>query len=196
MVFIPFITQVPALVFGLVAVLRRRQPNERIAIAWVGIALASVALALWIVGLVFLVGATSGPTPLWVPTTARVTNTDTAEATQQLATAMERVFHAAKLYDRDFRHWPASVDAMAGLNLPSAYALPPGIHYRPVPPDQQASTTWILMVSDAVAYDREGRNLQTPHRLIIRLSGDLELLPAENVQAVLDAASTPARTQP
>jgi len=44
LVIVPFVTQVMALIFGAVALGRRRLPNERVAGAWIGVMLAIVAL--------------------------------------------------------------------------------------------------------------------------------------------------------
>lgn len=201
--FLPFVPQALAVVFGLVAILRRRLPRERLAGAWVGLVLGCVAMAGWLVTCAWTrstaftatfagFGYLSGP---------RGAVEDEAEAAkaEEWATRMERAARAVNDHRRDFRKWPASLEEMGGTLLPADFKLPPALRYH-APPEGHAPPDWVLLSSDPVLYDRVHEKLDSPHRLTIGIDEKLKCLPAEDVQAALDAQAqaqaTPAHDPP
>ncbi|UCF34743.1 MAG: hypothetical protein JSV78_05450 [Phycisphaerales bacterium] len=190
--FIPFVTQAIALLFGVVAVARRRLPNERVAAAWVGMILAIATVVGWVCLIdLFRSSPTWGPAfgPTWAE--SEYDAGDWMKPAQWEET-MERVYQAARSYHRDYGEWPASVDAMKGRTLARDFTLSPELTYRPVPDGRQDDPQCILMFSAETFFDVEGEELTAPHRLVLRLSGKVELLPSAEVEAlVTDDASDP-----
>jgi len=137
------------------------------------------------------------------------TSHNPGEQTGTLAKHMERIHSAARAYRRDYSEWPASIDPLVGVSLPSGYKMPTELAYRPPPalpptssdlrptssgssltssdrlPASDPLLDWVLVVSEAVDYDRDGNRLAEPHRLILRLGGKMELLPADAVNKLL-----------
>jgi hypothetical protein len=188
--FVPFVTQVVGLSVGSYALLRRREPGERVALAWVGTVLALVALPCWFLifsalGAAVMSRVTPGGGPAVSP--AALDDDLAAALTGQLANEMERVYHAAAAYYRDFRKWPDDVSVLIGRSLPAGFTLSGQLEYRPVPRSQRRSYTWILIVSDERRYGLDGQRLAIPHRLTLRLSGKRELLPVPQVDSLLAA---------
>jgi hypothetical protein len=69
--------------------------------------------------------------------------------------------------------------------LPRGFTMSSKLTYRSVPEEQASSATWVLMVSEPLEYNRAGRRLDQPHRLILRLDGRVELLPADHAETLL-----------
>lgn len=189
--FVPFVTQIAALIFGLVAVFRPRRENERVAAAWIGMILSCVALVAWM-GLVPLglgsvrsvaVFRQFGPP-------APAAYEDESDRTEQLALEMGQTHAAARTYRRDFGTWPASMAELRTHSLRAGYVLPKELTYRPVPEPNPKMLDWLLLVSTDLRFDQEGKRLGRPHRLVLRLSGVIQLLESELVQAELDTDST------
>ena len=187
--FIPFITQVIALVVGCFALVTRKD-SQRTTLVWVGMTVAALALIGWVAffGTVRMsfrttfVGrgmpyAQSGAQPEW-------------ERTDRIVATMERVQRAALAYHRDFGEWPDSPESLAGHRLPQGFKTPEDLTYRPVPATWRNRLEWVLIVSSELTVDREGEALREPHRLLARLDGSLDLLPAGEVNAIV--ASQPS----
>lgn len=187
--FIPFIPQVIAIGVGLYAVVRKRLPNEKVTLAWLAIILSILVLPCWylLISTVTSFVSTTRTRIFSVPPYAQSTADDGWLVASNLTNQMERVFHAASAYRRDFGKWPNSVDTLVGKSLPSGFKLSPRLTYRPVPPSQDRSTIWILLVSDDVQYDLAGDQLPEPHRLVLRLNGRVETLPKTQVENLLAA---------
>jgi hypothetical protein len=185
--FIPFLTQFGGIISWAVAVFRLRLPNERVALAWVGLVMSLVALFAWALGTYLLYNAGPGvAAPGWIPPPAAAPQLiDEMDLTQSWADKMSRVHKAANDFRRDYRRWPSSMDKLIGAYLRSDFALPEGFAYRPVPSSAQTSTDWILLVSTPVRYDMNGVRVKNEHCLILRLSGKIELLPVPEVEALL-----------
>ena len=187
--FIPFVTQVLAICAGVYAIARPRRPNERVILAWIGIVIALVALPGWLyVGNLFVTAArtatfTMGPS-------YRPIQQESWEMTSGLVEQMKRIHRGASAYRRDFGKWPPDVDVLVGQSLPRGFKMPRGLTYRPVPPSEQQSYSWVLIVSDEVRAGPDGELLGQPHRLVCRLGGKVELLPAPQVSVLLNTQRT------
>ena len=116
------------------------------------------------------------------------------DETGTLAEQVEQIHHAAAAYYRDFREWPGDISVLVGRSLPHGFKMSATLTYRSVPDSEYESYSWILIVSDVVRHDLDGERLSGPHRLICRLSGKVELLPASQVAALLD--TQPVDTPP
>ncbi len=188
--FIPFAPAAVAIVFGLIAILRRRLPNERLAGAWVGLLLGVTAIASWLVtcnwtrspaftatfrGLGY--AGTQLPTPA---------EEAAAGLTDDWASRMERAARAANDYRKDFRKWPESIEVMYGTFLSADFKLPAEVHYHQ-PPEGSTPQGWILLSSEPVHYSRVHEKLSSPHRLVIGIDSQVRCLPAGEVQATLEA---------
>jgi hypothetical protein len=180
---VPFLTQLLAICVGVYAV-GRKQPGERIILAWVGIILGVATGACWVVLGVsqgFLVVTAGPPVPPFAATTGNVEDEGVIYWSEQMA----RVHRAAAAYRRDFREWPTEIADLAGHSLPRGFALSQGLDYRPPPPSLGQSNSWVLVVSDATENDMNLERLGAPHRLVLRLGGKIELLPASDVENLL-----------
>ncbi|HNQ21657.1 MAG TPA: DUF4190 domain-containing protein [Phycisphaerae bacterium] len=187
---IPFVTQSAALVVGFVAILRPRRERERVTAAWVGIGLALVGLVGW--GVAWTVGVTTsarmgamGTFPAFPPAPGSVPNPDLHALEERL----ERLHRAALAYHRDFQRWPPDVDSLTATYLPAGSRLEPDITYRPPPAESATPSDWILAYSARVTADASGNPLSTPHRLALRISGGIDLVPARDIE-------TPAQENP
>lgn len=183
--FVPFVAQAVGLAVGAIAVFRRRAENERIAAAWVGITLCLLALVGWTAGLASLTrirkaGIFTMPTPVY-------DSSDQPEWHKPMdwATELERLHQAASAYRRDFDRWPSSVADLRGHSLPQSYQLPDDLTYHPVPEGEADRFDRLLVVSEGTYYDREAVRLVNPHRMVLRLSGRIEMLPLDQVDALL-----------
>jgi hypothetical protein len=177
MFFIPVVTQIAALVVGIVAVARQRKPKERVTLAWVGIAIAVVALGGWFVIISGLVIPAVRMTVVGVPPAYVLDSEEDWSATGTLADAMKRIHQAASAYRRDYGSWPDEVELLIGKSLPLSFSVPKELTYRAVPAQEQRSYSRILLVSEPVRYDLGGQLLDEPHQLVCRLGGKVELLP-------------------
>lgn len=183
--FIPFVTQVLAICAGVYAIARPRRPNERVVLAWIGMAVALVALPAWLyVGNLFVTAARTATFTMGRP--YRPIAEEPWEMTSALVEQMKRIHRGASAYRRDFGKWPSDVDVLVGRSLPRGFRMPAGLTYRPVPPSEQRSYSWVLIISDEVEVGPDGELLGQPHRLICRLSGKVELLPAPEVSVLLN----------
>jgi len=185
--FIPFVPQMLAIGFGLFAVSRKRLPNERVALAWLAIVLSCLIFPCWILLITTVTSFVSTLGTFTAPPYTQSVLDGNWTATSRLTEEMERVHAAASAHRRDFAKWPRSVDTLIGKNLPHGFRLSHKLTFRPVPPSQAKSTTWILLVSDKVRHDIVGNQLGEPHRLVLRLNGRVELLPASQVETLLAA---------
>jgi hypothetical protein len=131
------------------------------------------------------VGTAIRPAPLSYVGLEEESWDDTAALVEQ----MQRLQQAAAAYNRDFRRWPSDPTVLIGRFLPHGFDISSRLTYRPVPDFEQDSYSWILIVSDAVTGNVDGERLITPSRLICRLSGKIELLPAPQAASLLDAQS-------
>lgn len=186
--FIPLLTQVAAVVVGLVAVCRRRQEHERVAAAWVGIVLAVVVLAVW----VFVVQTAWVRARMFTPggfvfpgSYGEENSADPVLDTGQLAEQLERVQRAAWAYRRDFASWPLRVDSLIGHSLPRGFRFCRRLEYRPPPEEGEVPADWVLALSEVVSMDREGKALPGPRKLILRLDGRIELVTPEEAEVLL-----------
>ena len=187
--FIPFVTQVLALCTGVYAIARPRRPNERVVLAWIGMAVALVALPGWLyVGKLFLTAARTAT--FTMPPPYRPIQEESWEMASALEEQMKRIHRGASAYRRDFGEWPPDVDVLVGRSLPRGFKMPGRLTYRPVPPSEQRSYSWVLIVSDEVRAGPDGELLGRPHRLVCRLGGKVELLPAPEVSALLNSQRT------
>ena len=105
--------------------------------------------------------------------------------TNELTHEMERVYEAAHSCRRDLGHWPSQIDELVGYTLPAGFALSPELTYRPPTEPAADDLDWLLMVSTELNEDDTGAALAAPHRLTLRLNGQVELLPAADVAALL-----------
>ena len=174
--FIPIATQVAALGFGLVAVLRRRRKRERVAAAWVGIVVAALALCGWIFLFQTAFNQAAGPRWTWTPPPMSPIPADAANRPAVLRDQMERVFIAAKAYRRDYAEWPPDVASLVGRSLPNAFDFADELRYRPVPEELASSFCWALIVSAPLEFDLNGAQLRSPRRLVLWLDGEIEQL--------------------
>lgn len=174
--FIPIATQVAALGFGLIAVLRRRRKRERVAAAWVGIVVAALALSGWILLFQTAFNQVAGPRRVWTPPPMSPIPADAANRPAVLRDQMERVFVAAKAYRRDYAEWPPDVASLVGRSLPNAFDFADELRYRPVPEEVASSFSWGLIVSDPLEFDLNGAQLRSPRRLVLWLDGEIEQL--------------------
>ncbi|MGD2109091.1 MAG: hypothetical protein PVI86_06840 [Phycisphaerae bacterium] len=188
--FIPFVTQVAALAVGVYAVARKRLPNERVTLAWLSIVLSALVLPCWLVLFSTVTSFVSSARMFTAPPYAQPTPDEDWLVTGDLARQAERVFQAASAYYRDFGKWPDDLGVLVGRTLPRGFTLSPRLTYRPVPPSEDASTTWVLVVSDDLEHDLDGNRLADPRRLVVRLNGVIDLLPSAQVGALL--ATQPA----
>jgi len=188
--FIPFVTQVIALVVGCYALTTRKE-RQRVALAWAGITLAGLALLIW-TG-IFRFATTSVRTTFTI-SGAPYTSSEEPEDWQRaetLSATVERIQRAAIAYHRDFGAWPQSLEALAGHGLPPGFGVPDGITYRAVPADGDTRRDWALVVSGEISVDRHGNRLPKPHRLVARLDGGIDLLPVDAVAELLAAQPVP-----
>lgn len=193
--FLPFIPQLIAIGVGLYAVARKRLPNERVTLAWLAIVLSALVFPCWLllISTVTSLVSTARTRIFTAPPYAQAPLDESWMVTSDLSEQMERVFNAASSYRRDFGKWPSSVDILVGKNLPRGFRLSPRLTYRPVPPSETRSFTWVLLVSDEVHYDLSGEQFETAHRLVLRLNGRVEVLPNAQVQTLL-AEQRPAES--
>ena len=183
--FIPFVTQGLALIFGAFAVFRKRLPKERVAAAWVGIILAVLTLLGWVYAITNLPAIRTWG-PAFGPTWNEAGSVDNAWLQpSEWSDTMERVYRATATYHRDYHEWPASIEDLKGRSLPTGFTLPDELRYRPAPADSQSDPQWILMVSAETLFNLEADELHTRHRVILRLSGKIEVLPTDEVEALL-----------
>jgi len=182
--FVPFITQLVALVIGLFAIFRPRQDNERVTLAWVGLVISMLAAFAW--GLMFSLLIPSMQTRItWtVPPYATMPEDEDWQQTADLADTMERIYRAASAHHRDFGNWPDDVETLVGQSLPRGFKMPKILTYRRVPADQVGAFDWILIISEPLRYNRDGELLGLPHRLILRTNGKVEFLPSDKVEAM------------
>lgn len=186
--FVPFITQVLAIVFASVAIFRRRLPNERVAVAWVGMALAAVTFVGWFAvfrTVASRAASTAGP---WVAAPAwNQPGSTTPEDFKpgEWSGIMKTTHDAVSDYYRDFRKWPPDLKTLVGRYLRQDFQLPGELIYRPLPDVETDDQSFVLMVSDETLYDLDNKRLDTPQRLILRLSGKIELLPTDEVEKLL-----------
>lgn len=186
LLFIPFVTQVVSLCAGAIAVLRPRRPDERVTLAWIGIAISLIVLPSWyFFGQSFLVTIRSRA-PFAMPVYSPFED-ESVVAIGELGETMRRIHRAAAAYHRDFAQWPAEIEDLAGRSLPRGFAMPQELTYRPPPESQWQCNPWVLIVSNDTQYDLEGGRLSEPHRLVCRLGGKVELLPSDEVQLLLDS---------
>jgi len=183
--FIPFVPQVLAIGFGLFAVSRKRLPNERVTLAWLAIVLSGLIFPCWIVLITSVTSFLSTLGTFTAPPYAQSVLDGNWTAASKLTEEMERVHAAASAHRRDFAAWPRNLDTLIGSNLPHGFKLSHRLTFRPVPPSQVKSTTWVLLVSDELNHDIEGNQLGQPHRLVLRLNGRVEVLPASQVETLL-----------
>ena len=187
--FVPFVTQAAGLVAGGIAIFRRRLNNERVAAAWVGIILCVLGLIGWTAGITSFLsfrgaggfaGAGRFPGPMAMPYEENEWG-----KTADWKTELERVYDAASAYRRDFGRWPGSIDDLGGHSLPKSFELSKKLTYYPVPEDETRNFDRLLIVSELTLFDQEANELDHPHRLILRLGGTVEVLPAEEVDRLL-----------
>lgn len=190
LVFVPFLTQALAVTMGAFALLRPKKPNERRALAWIGLVLGMVAAPVWVWVFMRLLAPGApmtvavGPMPgsvAWSASTA-----PDGQEVQSLGDEMERIHRAAKAYYRDFRHWPSSVRPLVGRYLPHDTVLPASLTIRPVPPDKALDVTWIFMVSKPMTHDLDGRKLSRPKCLALQLSGIVEMIGEDEANDLLE----------
>ncbi|HNQ22088.1 MAG TPA: hypothetical protein PKK06_03240 [Phycisphaerae bacterium] len=116
-----------------------------------------------------------------------------SEVPADLAEKLERIYQAVSVYRRDLGRWPDDVQALVGYALPNDFVMPARLTYRAVPQDTPGPVDWVLVISEPLNYDRSGERLPTPHRLILRLSGNIEFLPAAAAEELVpDAPAVPA----
>ncbi len=185
--FIPFVSQVVAIGVGLYAVARKRIPNERVTLAWLAIVLSALVFPCWLllISTVTSFVSTARTRIFTAPPYAQAPLDERWMVTSDLSDEMESVFNAASAYRRDFGKWPSSVDILVGKNLPSGFRLSRRLTYRPVPPSETRSFTWVLLVSDELQYYAFGERFETLHRLVLRLNGRVEALPSAQVETLL-----------
>jgi predicted nucleic acid-binding Zn-ribbon protein len=115
---------------------------------------------------------------------------------QRLAGQMEQIFHAARAYHRDFGQWPESVETLIGRFLPQGFELSPGLTFRPVPPSRGTELDWVLIFSEPVAFDLEGNALDQPHRLRLRLNGEIDLIAEQALGSLVLSGSDDDGSKP
>ncbi len=189
---VPFLTQVFGVCFGLFALLRRRLPDERVGLAWVGLLFSIIAIFGWTIVLTLYAIRTPVTTTTirtWPPPPPVPVLDDLME-TSDLSDQMRRIHGAATAHHRDYRKWPDRVEPLVGRALPHGYTMSSKLTYRPVPASEEFSNTWVLIVSDPVDYSEEGEKLDRPHCLVLRLSGKIELLPERDIQQLLATQPT------
>ncbi|MHC5112025.1 MAG: hypothetical protein ACYTHJ_19350 [Planctomycetota bacterium] len=176
LVFIPVAPQVVAIAIGLFAVVRRRLPGERVSLAWIGLLIASLALAGWLY-LFFVVRAARvttavTATPTWAPVATTPTEYEAMERVGVWVDAMHRVQVAAGRYHRDYKRWPQSLDDLRGKSLPPKFELPEGLTFLRVAADE-TDLSCPLVESDPSNWNEDGEQVSPPVRLIIPLQGDI-----------------------
>lgn len=191
--FVPFVTQAVGLVAGGIAVFRRRLTNERVAAAWVGITLCAGGLIGWTAGITALLslkgaGGFAGARMARMPTSTAFGGNEWMEPSDW-ETELERVYDASSAYRKDFGRWPASIDDLRGHSLPQGFELSKKLTYHPVPEDEMHNFKRLLIVSEVTRFDQEATELPVPHRMILRLGGTIELLPAAEVDRLLTEQS-------
>lgn len=188
--FIPVVPQAAAILFGAIAVFRRRLPNERVAAAWVGLLFGLAALAGWFAMYSWI----NSPTftrgfrgmGYWTPPPPQADERAAAQP-GEWAELMERASKAAADYHRDYRKWPANVQAMVGIGfLPAGFELPEAVIYHR-PPDglSPLPADWVLFSTAPTSYDRVQEPLPKPHRLVVGADGIVHVRPADEVEAAI-----------
>jgi hypothetical protein len=187
--FVPFVTQAVGMVAGAIAILRRRLTNERVAAAWVGITLCALGLIGWTAAISAL-RSMKGTGLFSMPTAMPAVDNEWSKP-GDWKTELETVYRAASAYHRDFNRWPASIDDLGGHSLRKGYPLLKELTFHPVPEAEALNFDRLMIVSDVTQYDQDANDLLRPHRMVLRLGGTIEVLPAEEVARLL-AAQTPA----
>jgi len=185
LLFIPFVTQVVSLCAGAIAVLRPRRGDERVTLAWIGIAISLIVLPCWFFFGRSVLVALRSRAPFAMPAYAPFED-ESLRAMGELAETMRRIHRASSAYHRDFGQWPTEIEDLAGRSLPREFTMSRELTFRPPPESGRQSFQWVLIVSDDTLYDLEGGRLNEPHRLVCRLGGKVELLPSDEVQVLLD----------
>jgi hypothetical protein len=182
LVMIPFATQGLALVLGCVAVLRRRQPGERVLIAWVGIILAIAALVGWIMLTATILIAAPGPGmgPAFTGASSWAGPGGLLD-TFALVERGKRVQTATHGFQRDFQQWPGSLADLTGLYLPAEFRWPDALTYLPPPNDREPGPNWIIVHSKQVAHDLDGEVVSGPAVLVVPLDGEPEVVSPEEL---------------
>jgi len=181
--FIPFVTQAVGLIAALIALARPRQENEKRGLAWLALVLALFFGSGWSLATYAFLrsrGTTTRiNTAVWPGPRTQSLETPEWQIASDFERAMENIHAAASGYYRDFKRWPATVEAMAGDRLPTNYELPEGLTWHPVPQGEGRNLRFILVESEPVKQDPDGNWFDQPHRLVLRLSGRIDYLPAE-----------------
>ncbi|MCP4248620.1 MAG: hypothetical protein GY778_16360 [bacterium] len=202
--FIPFVTQVLALGFGLYALMRKAPDGRRPRAAWAGVILAVTVGMGWVLlmgSFAFRSGAGGGyvAVPYAGPGYGRGGVSVAAQADigrrDQAHSALERIGHAVAAYRRDMGRWPEQISELSPTYL-STHVL------DEIDPDRTPSANRLLTLlgdvdphndpperivcySVRLVYDDLGEALRRPHRLVLRLNGDIEALEAEVVEQEL-----------
>lgn len=178
--FIPGITQLLAIGLGLFAIAKRRD-NQRVAAAWVGLLMGLVTLAGWVLMFSFATSLTPGVMRWAVPPPTTPTDDTAGERVAKLAGELERLGVKITAYRRDYRKWPPAMEALVGRYLPDAYVLPKEILFRPPVNPENTPGDWVVAYSVELLYDQDGERLSSPHRLVLRLSGRVDLVKREEL---------------
>jgi hypothetical protein len=207
--FVPVLTQVLAIAFGLGALLRRRlEGRRRAGLAWVGLLLGLFLLFGWIY--VFVRAAWAGSvTPAGVGYASlgysRYAAVDADEAAldelQAMTSVLGALYPAIEAYRRDFGAWPASLEVLTPVYLSAATAeaarkkalsgdescitLQADVDPARDPPDR------VIAYSAPVHVDDAGERLAKPHRWVLRLNGTTSFVPSDEVDAVIGSSASP-----
>lgn len=180
--FIPVIPQLVAIVAGIIALVGTR-PKKNRSMAVAAIAIGGSTLIAWgfLSCMVFgLLNARMRTLSFPMPVVA----TDWRR-TDELATLMGRIQQAIQAYRRDFRRWPDRMEVLCGPYLPSDFTLDPALRFRASTDPAGSDTRWIVLLSKPVSMDRSGNALDGPHHMLMRLAGDVEMLPVQDVRDTL-----------
>jgi hypothetical protein len=183
--FVPIAPQLLAMLFGLHALLRRRN-RERVGLAWVGCIIGFLGLIGWcVVGVVFLNAARMNRAFLAWTALPTPPLDDDADRAAEWEEQMRRIHLAIHAYYRDYRRCPASIERLTGPYLPRDFRLAPGLTYRAMPQGEKLSPDWVLLVSDPTRRDAYGQPIPTPHRLLLRWNGTVDVLPIAEADRIL-----------
>ncbi len=191
--FIPLVTQLAAVVLGIVA-LARRAPHRRPALAAIGLLLGLLVGGgwSWIVASSITGGAGAA---MWATYGGAYSSGGQDGESEDLAILLERLGRAAAAYQRDMRRWPASPRVLAPTYLSPSVA-------QQVDPESASGdrrlVTWVTDVNPTeddperivaysvpVEYDEFGQKLPAPACWVLRLNEEVLRLPPEEVKADL-----------
>jgi len=206
--FVPVVTQLLAVVFGLAALLRPRRRQRRPALAIAGLILGMLVGFGWVMLLtVSSVATVTGGGVVTGYGGAADSPADEAALNDHLQSALRHLGHALAAYRRDLDRWPPHLDALVPTYLSATHleeldpdraptgrrlvTLVADVRFREDPP------TAIVAYTVPVTCDEFGEPLSAPHRWVLRLNGEVLRMASNRVDTELaERGRPPRRPQP